>query len=89
MAMVVGNPEELIAFLNVLQRYLDNIDTETNQLLSAFNSLESTWRDQQAAKFDEELKELVNRLNIFKENAEEKIPHLRKLAYDLENYLRR
>lgn len=89
MAMVVGNPEELIAFSNVLQRYLDNIDTETNQLLSAFNSLESTWRDQQAAKFDEELKELVNRLNIFKENAEEKIPHLRKLAYDLENYLRR
>ena len=89
MAMVVGNPEELIAFSNVLQRYLDNIDTETNQLLSAFNSLESTWRDQQAAKFDEELKELVNRQNIFKENAEEKIPHLRKLAYDLENYLRR
>lgn len=89
MAMVVGNPEELIAFSNVLQRYLDNIDTETNQLLSAFNSLESTWRDQQATKFDEELKELVNRLNIFKENAEEKIPHLRKLAYDLENYLRR
>lgn len=89
MAMVVGNPEELIIFSNVLQKYLDNIDTETNQLLSAFNSLESTWRDQQAVKFDEELKELINRLNIFKENAEEKIPHLRKLAYDLENYLRR
>ena len=89
MSMAIANPEELRNFANTLQKYLENIEEETGVLTSAFSSLVDTWQDQQKNKFEEVLKELLAVLKRFEEDASEQIPHLLKMAEDLETYLGR
>jgi|UniRef100_UPI00356391E7 hypothetical protein len=89
MSMAIANPEELRNFANTLQKYLENIEEETGVLTSAFSSLGDTWQDQQKNKFEEILKELLAVLKRFEEDASEQIPHLLKMAEDLETYLGR
>lgn len=89
MSMAIANPEELRNFANTLQKYLENIEEETGALISAFSSLGDTWQDQQKTKFEEILKELLSILKRFEEDASEQIPHLLKMAEDLETYLGR
>lgn len=89
MSMAIANPEELRNFANTLQKYLENIEEETEVLTSAFSSLGDTWQDQQKNKFEEVLKELLAVLKRFEEDASEQIPHLLKMAEDLETYLGR
>lgn len=89
MSMAIANPEELRNFANTLQKYLENIEEETGVLTSAFSSLRDTWQDQQKNKFEGVLKELLAVLKRFEEDASEQIPHLLKMAEDLETYLGR
>lgn len=89
MSMAIANPEELRNFANTLQKYLENIEEETGGVISAFSSLGDTWQDQQKNKFEEILKELLAVLKRFEEDASEQIPHLLKMAEDLETYLGR
>ena len=89
MSMAIANPKELRNFANILQKYLENIEEETGDLTSAFSSLGDTWQDQQKNKFEEILKELLAVLKRFEEDASEQIPHLLKMAEDLETYLGR
>lgn len=89
MSMAIANPEELRNFANTLQKYLENIEEETGVLTSVFSSLGDTWQDQQKNKFEEVLKELLAVLKRFEEDASEQIPHLLKMAEDLETYLGR
>lgn len=89
MAMAIANPEELRNFANILTRYIETLEQETGAVLSAFSSLESSWQDQQQSKFKDILDELIAVLNKFKEETSEQIPHLLKMAEDLESYLGR
>ncbi len=89
MGMAIANPEELIAFSNQLEHYLNVIEEETGRLNSAFQQLGETWQDQQRASFEEIYNQLQAVLTSFKENASEQIPHLRVMAEDLNTYLRR
>lgn len=89
MAQAIGDPEEIRNFSNVLESYLNTVEEETSRLNSAFEQLGETWNDQQRASFEDTYSQLINALQIFKENASEQIPHLRTMAEDLSTYLGR
>lgn len=89
MSMAIANPDELRQFANILSKYLETITDETNMMHSAFVNLQDTWQDQQTNKFDDILKQLLNVLSQFKEEAYEQIPRLNQMAEDLETYLGR
>ena len=89
MAQAIGDPEEIRAFSNNLEHYLNTVEQETGRLNSAFEQLGESWQDQQRASFEETYKQLINALQNFKENASEQIPHLRTMAEDLSTYLGR
>lgn len=89
MGQAIGNPEEIKAFSNSLESYLNIIDEETGRLRLAFEHLGESWKDQQRASFEETFKQLINALQNFKNNASEQIPHLRIMAEDLSTYLGR
>ncbi|MDO5519824.1 MAG: WXG100 family type VII secretion target [bacterium] len=89
MSQAIGDPEEIRAFSNNLEHYLNTVQEETDRLNSAFEQLGESWQDQQRASFEETLKQLLNALQNFKENASEQIPHLRIMAEDLSTYLGR
>lgn len=89
MAGVHATPEELDRFAGGLESYLDAVETETNRLRSAFSELGDSWQDQQRQSFEETFQQLLNALASFKEDAEEQIPYLRRLAEDLRTYLSR
>lgn len=89
MAQAIGDPEEIRAFSNNLEYYLNVIEEETGRLNSAFEQLGESWQDQQRASFEETFKQLLNALQDFKYNASEQIPYLRTMAEDLSTYLGR
>ena len=89
MAQAIGDPEEIRNFSNVLESYLNTVEEETSRLNSAFEQLGESWQDQQRASFEETYSQLINALQIFKENASEQIHHLRTMAEDLSTYLGR
>ena len=89
MAQAIGDPEEIRAFSNNLEHYLNTVEEETGRLNSAFEQLGESWQDQQRASFEETFKQLLNALQNFKDNASEQIPHLRIMAEDLSTYLGR
>lgn len=89
MARVFGDPEEIKKFSIILQKYLENVTTDTQKMLSAFNQLGSTWQDSQRIKFEDNLKDLISILRKFTNETEKQLPHLRKLVEDLEAYQRR
>lgn len=84
-----GDPEEIRNFSNRLEHYLNTVDEETSRLNSAFARLGESWNDPQRASFEETYRQLIRSLQIFKKNASEQIPHLRKMANDLNTYLKR
>lgn len=89
MPQAIGNPDEIRAFSNNLESYLNTIEDETGRLNSAFEQLGESWQDQQRASFEETYRQLLSALQAFKENANEQIPHLRTMAEDLSTYLGR
>jgi uncharacterized protein YukE len=89
MAQAIGDPEEIRAFANNLEHYLETVEEETGRLNASFEQLGESWQDQQRAGFEETYRQLIHALQSFKENASEQIPHLRIMAEDLSTYLGR
>lgn len=87
MARVMVEPEDLRDFANTIRKYLDTMESETNNLKNSFDKLE--WEDIKNQQFSEILEELLRVLLNFKEGAEEQIPYLIKQAETLEEYLGR
>ncbi|MFC2738333.1 MAG: hypothetical protein ACFN25_09700 [Leptotrichia wadei] len=87
MARVLVEPEDLREFANGIRKYLDTVESETNNLKNIFDKLE--WNDQKTEEFSERLDELLRILEHFKEGAEEEIPYLLQQAETLEEYLGR
>jgi len=80
MAQIHVNPEEIDIFIGELVRFLEDIDNSTNSVNMAFANLANSWQDDKRVQFEEEFSELLNFLNHFKENTNEKIEHLRALS---------
>jgi uncharacterized protein YukE len=87
MAQVYVNPEEIDVFISVLHRYLEDINNSTGNVKMAFDNLTNTWQDDKRSEFEEEFNELLNFLNHFTENAQDKIAHLQRLSEAAKNYL--
>ena len=89
MAQAIGDPEQIRSFSGALQGYLASVDDATKRLDTAFALLGESWRDQQRASFEEEYNHLKSVLEAFKADASKQIPHLNRMAADLETYLGR
>ena len=87
MARVHVEPEDLREFASGIRKYLDVIESETNNLKNQFGRLE--WDDPKTRQFEEKLEDLLKMLEVFKEGSEEQIPYLIKQAETLEEYLGR
>ena len=87
MARVLVEPDDLREFANGIRKYLDTVESETNNLKNIFDKLE--WNDQKTEEFSKRLDELLRILEHFKEGAEEEIPYLLQQAETLEEYLGR
>ena len=83
----IVNPEELVAFANELERYLNTLNEETNRLGSAFQHLGETWKDSQHAAFEQKFVELRSSMASFENTAREEIPRLRMMAQRAAEYL--
>lgn len=87
MTRVHVEPEDLREFASGIRKYLDVIESETNNLKNQFDRLE--WDDPKTRQFEEKLEDLLKMLEVFKAGSEEQIPYLIKQAETLEEYLGR
>jgi len=86
-SQVFVNPEEIDVFINEIRGFLDSLNSSTNRLNHAFETLSSSWQDRKRAEFEEEYRELLRVLKIFENNSEEKIQYLSMLSQKAKDYL--
>ncbi|MCR5202019.1 MAG: WXG100 family type VII secretion target [Lachnospiraceae bacterium] len=82
------DPEELVAFANSLEAYVQALEEETNKISGAFEHVKETWNDQKTKEFEEKFNELRGTMAGFENNAREQIPALRAMAEHADNYLK-
>jgi len=84
---VFVNPEEIDVFINEIRVFLETLNSSTNRLNQAFETLSSSWQDRKRAEFEEQYRELLRVLKMFEYNSEEKIQHLSILSQKAKDYL--
>ena len=84
---VFVNPEEIDVFINEIRVFLETLNSSTNRLNQAFETLSSSWQDRKRAEFEEQYRELLRVLKMFEHNSEEKIQHLSILSQKAKDYL--
>ncbi|MCA8996750.1 MAG: WXG100 family type VII secretion target [Planctomycetaceae bacterium] len=87
MAQAIANPEELRAFALRLKQFNNLLSDQATLLAGQLESLSTTWRDQENAKFTEEFHEHMRLLAQFVEANNQHIPYLMRKAERLEEYL--
>lgn len=87
MAKAVADPTELRRFAGDLKKFNSEVQGHMASLQSRFGSLETTWRDQEHAKFGEEFDQTMKVLKRFLKVSETQIPFLLRKAQRLEDYL--
>lgn len=87
MAKAVADPAELRRFAGDLKKFKAEIQGQLGSLQSRFGALETTWRDQEHAKFAEEFGQTMKVLKRFLKVSETQIPFLLRKAQRLEDYL--
>lgn len=86
MPQVIGDPEELMKFANMLAQYISTLETETGNLAGGFADLGDTWQDEKKAAFEEQFTALMTQIDAFKASCEEQVPYLQRLAAVLNDY---
>ena len=87
MAKAVADPGELRRFAADLKKFNTEIQGQMAALQARFGALETTWRDQEHAKFAEEFDQTTKVLKRFLKVSETQIPFLLRKAQRLEDYL--
>lgn len=87
MPQAVANPEELRRFAQSLKRFNQAIVEQATALTTQLESLSTTWRDQENAKFSEQFHEHLRLLGRFVEANNTHIPYLMRKADRLDEYL--
>ncbi len=87
MSQAIANPEELRAFAQKLKQFNNTLADQAGMLANQLDSLSSTWRDQENAKFTEEFREHMRLLAQFVEANNQHIPYLLRKAERLDEYL--
>jgi uncharacterized protein YukE len=87
MSQVFVNPEEIDLFISEIKIFLDSLESSTSRLNMAFENLSTSWQDRKRAEFEEQYRELLKFLSMFKNSSEEKIQHLHILSQKAKDYL--
>jgi uncharacterized protein YukE len=87
MAQAIMDPEEVRRFAAELKRFVDDIQAKATSLQAKFNSLGTTWQDDDHAKFAEEFITTMKVLRKFVETSEKHTPYLLRKAQRIEQYL--
>ncbi|HAW95199.1 MAG: hypothetical protein CMJ33_02695 [Phycisphaerae bacterium] len=87
MAKAVADPGELRRFAADLKKFNTEVQAQMGSLQARFGALESTWRDQEHAKFAEEFDQTTKVLKRFLKVSETQIPFLLRKAQRIDDYL--
>jgi uncharacterized protein YukE len=87
MAQAIMDPEEVRRFASELKRFNEDVQQKSASLQARFNSLGTTWQDQDHEKFAEEFITTMKVLRKFMEISEKQTPFLLRKAQRIEQYL--
>ena len=87
MTQAIMDPEQVRRFASELKRFNEEMQAKAGALQSRFNSLSSTWQDQEHTRFAEEFMGTMKSLRRFMEVAEQHTPFLLRKAQRIEDYL--
>ena len=87
MSPAIVNPEELRRFAQNLKRFNLGLAEQMSALASQLDALNTSWRDQENRRFQEEFQSNLMMINRFLESNEEYIPFLLRKAERIEEYL--
>jgi len=88
MARANVDPMELRRFARDLNRFSGELRTMMAGLHARAQDLATSWRDQEQAKFAEEMDQAMRSLNRFLDSAGEHVAFLNKKAGHVEEYLK-
>jgi len=89
MPQAIVDPDHLIQFAGDIRNFRDRLRDETRRLKARLQQLGNTWRDQEYAKFRQELDKTVLALSKFEQVSDNYIKHLHNKARPLKEYLGR
>lgn len=81
------DPEEVRRFASELKRFNEDVQQKSSSLQARFNSLGTTWQDQDHEKFAEEFLTTMKVIKKFTEISEKHTPYLLRKAQAIERYL--
>jgi uncharacterized protein YukE len=87
MAQAIMDPEEVRRFASELKRFNEDVQQKSSSLQARFNSLGTTWQDQDHEKFAEEFLTTMKVIKKFMEISEKHTPYLLRKAQAIERYL--
>jgi len=89
MSRVVSDPAEIRRFQAALRQFNSEVSGSTSRIHAQLQNLGSAWRDQEYAKFSQELEAAIQGFQRYLQNADGYIRHLDAKAASLEEFLRR
>jgi uncharacterized protein YukE len=87
MSQAIVDPQDLRRFAYQLKKFVDEVQGQMQTVRSQFQSLGSTWRDQENQKFAEQFEETMLVLGRFVAASEQQVPFLLRKAERIEDYL--
>lgn len=89
MSQVISDPAEIRRFQAALRSFNGEIGANTNRIRAQLNSLGGAWRDQEYARFSQELEGVIKSFERYLQDADGYLHHLDEKASPLEDYLNR
>lgn len=89
MSGVNADPKNIRDFQRQLGQFNRDLDASTRKLKGQLRTLNSSWRDGEYQKFEQQINEVISALNRYLQQSEVYIRYLDKKAEPLERYLGR
>jgi len=89
MPQVVSDPAEIRRFQAALRQFNGEVSGSTSRIRAQLRSLGSAWRDQEYARFSQELEAVIQNFERYLQSADGYLRHLDAKAAPLEQYLGR
>ncbi|MCL4488655.1 MAG: WXG100 family type VII secretion target [Chloroflexi bacterium] len=89
MSTVISDPTEIRRFQAALRQFNSEMSSSTSRVRAQLNSLSTTWRDQEYARFSQELEVVMQGFERYLQSADDYIRYLDAKAGPLEQYLGR
>lgn len=86
MGGVIADPKNIRDFQRQLGQFNRELDALTRKLKGQLRTLNSTWRDSEYQKFEQQINEVMTAFNRYLQQSEEYTRYLDKKAKPLEDY---